>query len=96
MIINIDQPAGEGDLDQVCQRLCWPLRNGEGIQIARCVDFVRLNTFFLARSCLSPELAGLLAALQVSGVPCVVEVAAGNVTKKKTSIGLAASASRKR
>jgi hypothetical protein len=46
MIFGFNHAAGESDVDQVSQRLCWPLRIGESIRVSGAIYLVSLDAFF--------------------------------------------------
>src|SRR5262245_57868108 len=72
----VDHATGERLLDQLRERLRWPLRLQERVVIAREGHFVRFDALLAPARRLRPERLCLLASFEVAGVVRVVEVPA--------------------
>src|SRR5271166_5735752 len=83
MVIVIDHAAGESLVDQVFQRLRWPLRIGESVGIPSEVNLVCFDTLVFSAGSLHPHRLSLFARLAVTQVPRVVFVTCWKMAQEK-------------
>jgi hypothetical protein len=86
MIFGFNHAAGESDVDQVSERLCWPFRIGKSIRVSGAIDLISLDAFFLSGSNQRPQSLSLFARLQIAPVPRVVAVPGRYVTEEKNVV----------
>src|SRR6516162_280290 len=80
--------AGESSIDEIGQRLFWPLRGREHIGVACFLYKVPIDAFLPTACGLCPQRLRLFTCRNIVAVPGIVQVSSWNTTEKEQVIWL--------